>query len=209
MRKLVVGQVWYNLDFFRRHMDAETVHVKNVDDLTGLDLLVFWGGQDVHPALYKEKNEHSYCHDGLGRDKFESFIFNKALMYVPILGICRGAQLSCVLTGGKLWQDVSGHGRDHNIKLKDGTVIRANSSHHQMMIPSEETQVLATSEEVLSPYKKNALGKHKTEEPEPEICFNEAARCLMIQGHPEYDNSPLEFKELTFKLMKQYLGVGV
>lgn len=201
-----VGTVWFPTPFFADNLDAENVVVKTVDDLNGLDLLVFWGGGDVHPSLYREKNEHSYGMD-LNRDKFESFIFNKALLCVPILGICRGAQLSCVLTGGKLWQHVDNHGRDHNIVMKDGTVIKANSTHHQMMIPSKETEILATSEKVLSPLKKTQDGKKESNDPEPEICFNDAARCLMIQGHPEYHDSPAEFKKLTFSLLDKYLGV--
>lgn len=208
MSKLKIGTVWYPDTFFAKHLDAESRKVRSLDDIVGLDLLVFWGGQDVHPSLYKEKNEYSYCHGSVERDKFESFIFNKALMYVPIVGICRGAQLACVLTGGRLWQDVSGHGRNHTIKLQDGTVMMANSTHHQMMIPSAETEVLAVSEHVLSPTKKNALGEHVVDADEPEICFNDPARCLMIQGHPEYHDSPKGFQELTLQLVDKYLGVS-
>lgn len=208
MSKLRIGSVWYKDGFFSDALDAEQVLISKVDDLTGLDLLVFWGGQDIHPRMYKEKNEYSHVAGSLERDKWESFIFEKALMYVPIVGICRGAQLACVMTGGKLWQDVVGHGRDHNIKMADGTIVRANSTHHQMMIPSAETEVLAVSEEILSPTKYNEKGPHVVDADEPEICFNSLARCLMIQGHPEYGSSPKEFKELTLSLIDKYLGVS-
>ena len=56
------------------------------------DGLVLPGGLDVTPELFGFENKYSYCNKAL--DKFEIpvflYFFNKKL---PILGICRGAQL--------------------------------------------------------------------------------------------------------------------
>lgn len=76
-----------------------------------LDALVLQGGIDIHPQNYGQHNidPTRFKNDSL-RDAFEMKLIAKAIEFkIPILGICRGAQLLNVFFGGSLIQDVSGH----------------------------------------------------------------------------------------------------
>lgn len=90
------------------------------DDIAGrvvecLDGLVLTGGKDVDPALYGQ-DPHSATDDPAGsRDAWEVTLLRAALhRRIPVLGICRGAQVLNVALGGTLHQhlpDVIGHTR--------------------------------------------------------------------------------------------------
>lgn len=71
-----------------------------------LDGVVITGGHDVEPVLYKAAAEVKGHYDSV-RDAFESAIIDYALANdLPLLGICRGAQLLNVRLGGSLFQDL-------------------------------------------------------------------------------------------------------
>ena len=67
-----------------------------------LDGIIFIGGADIWPLLYDEnplKQTHIISYE---RDKFELEMFKRAYeMKLPILGICKGAQVINVALGGK------------------------------------------------------------------------------------------------------------
>ena len=70
------------------------------------DGVVVTGGHDVDPVLYAAEPEVEPRHDP-ARDAFESAIIDEALRRgVPLLGICRGAQLLNVRLGGTLFQEL-------------------------------------------------------------------------------------------------------
>ncbi len=74
---------------------------------THLDALVIGGGDDLYPALYNldPKPDYEYDHE---RDELEVAWLERAeALKLPILGICRGAQLINVRRGGTLHVDVS------------------------------------------------------------------------------------------------------
>jgi putative glutamine amidotransferase len=78
-------------------------------DVTALDGLVITGGHDVEPVLYKAAAEIEGKYDP-ERDAFEAGIIDQALLdRIPLLGICRGAQLLNVQLGGSLIQDLRKH----------------------------------------------------------------------------------------------------
>lgn len=71
--------------------------------------IVVTGGHDVEPVLYAAEPEVEANYDS-ERDAFESAIINKALeRHLPLLGICRGAQLLNVCKGGSLYQSLHDH----------------------------------------------------------------------------------------------------
>ena len=87
------------------------VHLRPGDsvDATALDGLVITGGHDVEPVLYKAAAEIEGKYDP-ERDAFEAGIIDQALQdHIPLLGICRGAQLLNVQLGGSLIQDLRKH----------------------------------------------------------------------------------------------------
>lgn len=72
-----------------------------------VDAVLLTGGGDVDPALYGEER-HPTVHDAEpGRDAFELQLARKAMEHdVPLLAICRGAQVLNVAAGGTLVQDI-------------------------------------------------------------------------------------------------------
>ncbi len=73
------------------------------EPLTGI---VITGGHDIEPVLYAAPPEVESRYDK-ARDAFESFMIDAALAAgLPLLGICRGAQLLNVRMGGSLFQEL-------------------------------------------------------------------------------------------------------
>ena len=83
--------------------------------LDGLDGLVITGGKDVDPACYGQAPHPMTDEPRTDRDAWEFALLNGALRRgMPVLGICRGAQVLNVALGGTLHQhlpDVLGHTR--------------------------------------------------------------------------------------------------
>ncbi|WP_262690193.1 gamma-glutamyl-gamma-aminobutyrate hydrolase family protein [Kordiimonas aestuarii] len=68
--------------------------------------LVVSGGADIDPTLYGQNNTHSVGLDPY-RDRLEAECVEMAFAAkLPVLGICRGAQMINIVRGGDLHQDV-------------------------------------------------------------------------------------------------------
>lgn len=73
------------------------------------DGVVITGGHDVEPVLYAAEPEVEPKYDS-ARDAFEMKIINDSLQRkLPLLGICRGAQLLNVCRSGSLFQQLHLH----------------------------------------------------------------------------------------------------
>lgn len=83
--------------------------------LDGLDGLIITGGRDVDPAAYGHGAHPSTDQPARDRDAWEFALLRGALARnMPVLGICRGAQVLNVALGGTLHQhlpDLLGHTR--------------------------------------------------------------------------------------------------
>lgn len=81
-------------------------------DLDSVDGVVLGGGDDISPELYAGLTDVSArldpCRDALERD----IIARAHDAHIPLLGICRGAQMLNVARGGTLHQDAHGTFRD-------------------------------------------------------------------------------------------------
>jgi len=81
--------------------------------LDGLDGLLITGGKDVDPAVYGQEPHPATDQPVSQRDAWEFALLRAALKrQLPVLGICRGAQVLNVALGGTLHQhlpDVIGH----------------------------------------------------------------------------------------------------
>ena len=131
---IVNGGLSYNKMFTNRGWEV-------TDQLMLADLVVFTGGADVWPKVYKSA-VHRRTSFNKVRDLAEIRMFNRALrLNKPMAGICRGGQFLNVMNGGKLFQDVDNHalmeGHDVYDTLND-RLINCSSTHHQMMIPNEK-----------------------------------------------------------------------
>lgn len=170
-------------------------------------LLVLHGGEDISPLIYGERSVYAQAADHLSRrDAAEiQFVEQARILGIPILGICRGAQLLCCLGGGSLWQDVSNHaGRNHELLFR-GETYWTNSVHHQMMRPTEDMEILAVSPN-RSPIKYDE-SEHEDLGDEPEIVYIPDLKALCVQGHPEWLGSTAPLVQITNQLMKEKFNV--
>lgn len=111
--------------------------------------MLFAGGEDVDPVYYGQAPHPTY-RGNRGRDRAEIALAKQALArHLPILAICRGAQLLNVVLGGTLVQDIPSQveeplahvgGVRHAVTLTPGTrlaglagtgTVDFNHYHHQ------------------------------------------------------------------------------
>lgn len=71
-----------------------------------LDGLIVGGGTDVHPDLYRGIPKADYPYDPARDDMEVQWLEMAMLTRIPILGICRGAQMLNVVRGGTLHLDI-------------------------------------------------------------------------------------------------------
>jgi hypothetical protein len=188
--------------------------------------MVIWGGADISPTIYGQK-PNMRCGQGENlseRDKVEVAVAYKAMeLQIPIIGICRGAQLVCALAGGSLVQHVDGHaGGYHPILTSDGETVNCPSLHHQMMYPWFTKEGAPVEHEMLAwspkPRSKVYLGEPDEESDdfegrsiilpghEPEVVWFPKTKSLAIQSHPEFIHDLKHpFIAYTNKLIRRYI----
>lgn len=89
-----------------------TVRVLEVSEspralVSAVDGVLLTGGGDVDPVFYGESRHETVADAEPGRDEFEIDLARRALAAdVPLLAICRGAQVLNVSAGGSLVQDI-------------------------------------------------------------------------------------------------------
>jgi putative glutamine amidotransferase len=72
-----------------------------------VDGILLTGGGDIDPAFYAEERHDTVEDAEPGRDEFEIDLAKRAMEAdVPLLAICRGAQVLNVAAGGTLVQDI-------------------------------------------------------------------------------------------------------
>ena len=192
------------------------------DSLKAPGILVIWGGSDIHPQLYNRPNQGSFVGNTLStRDQIESSLFSNAVQNnVPIVVVCRGAQLGCALSGGILVQHVGGHFRDHMMTTSDNKILITPSVHHQMMYPWSvpNHKLLAWSIRPRSSFYEGLTADELNQWPrkeykglveshqviEPEVVWFENTKCLAIQGHPEYLRATSPFNQYVYRLIRDF-----
>jgi putative glutamine amidotransferase len=177
------------------------------EELKPNDLLLVWGGEDISPALY----DKPLSRWGNGaprpsrRDAIEWGMMKKAKeIGVPIIGVCRGAQMLCALAGGTLYQHIMGHpGGRHTVTTIDGRELPTNSLHHQMMNPFDvKHEMLAWIRGNRTHYDvENAVPVPV----EPEFVYFPEVKGFAVQWHPEMMDSgaiatAFIFEEMTKRI---------
>lgn len=189
--------------------------IKSADELEkDTDLMILWGGEDISPAIYAQApiaTNSSGPRVPSPRDTDEMDCILKAVeMNIPIMGICRGAQLLCAYGGGELFQHVVGHAHGHHlVRTMDGLEFNVSSTHHQQMIPAEHHLMIAWSVDqgYGRVYNGTKYQNNYRELPEAEILYIPEFNAVAIQGHPEYLNRDHAFVKYTYKLLKEFFGL--
>lgn len=185
IKVFVVGKQKDYSDWIKDH-----VRVNSIKDC---DLVIFTGGEDVSPSIYGEKTG-KYTDFNTSRDLEEMGYFDLAKQEgKPMLGICRGSQFLCVMSGGRLVQHQENNEAVHPIVTSDGSIVLITSSHHQAQFPYEmdkKAYKLLAWTEGISKMHWDGDNKEISKEPfkEAEIVFYPTTNCLGIQGHPEWQS---------------------
>lgn len=214
---LVLGGPDYQTLFESDGWDVTTKYkaAKNVD------LVCFSGGTDINPSIYNQPRHHRTQYSDLTRDRQELAIFQKCVKHdVPMVGICRGAQLLCALSGGSLIQHATNHDTWHTCYLPIiGKDITVSSSHHQMMFPWDVDHIMIGYARGRSTCYQGADEKGTTDitHPsmfgddegiiEPEIVYFPETRALCHQPHPEWMQDESEYRQFFFETIDTFLEI--
>ena len=189
------------------------------------NVIVLWGGEDINSWIYREKHWQTGLEHPMSRRDAREFniVFDAKAKGIPIIAVCRGAQLMTAIAGGKLIQHVYHHaGQHHEIKTDDGRVMLANSYHHQMCYLEGgangdgrvDHELIAWSHPNRSSIYYGSEGTYSPELPatrelgwrEPEVFWLPAWKALCIQGHPEYRSDGVaEYEDYCCELVKKYI----
>lgn len=169
-------------------------------------MLVIWGGADINSIYYKHP-KHSTTWPGGLRDRLEWTLMNEAKdRGIPIMGVCRGAQMLCALAGGFLIQDVENHVGQHEVVTHDGNSFDVNSIHHQMMcmveMPEDTYELLAWREGRSGApygYKDDKWFTPDENWKEPEFVYFPKINGYAVQWHPEAMRSESEATQYILK----------
>lgn len=174
--------------FDKMGLFSEHITAKVPDDLEAGGCLVVWGGGDISPSLYgREVGRDTNASATLShRDHAEWELMKRAKeLEMPIIGICRGAQMLCALAGGFLIQDVTNHTSGHKVKTKEGEEFHVSSLHHQMLYPFEVDHEMVAWSDSLSRHYKD-VNEDITVPLEPEFVYFPKEKGIAIQWHPEF-----------------------
>lgn len=178
---------------------TKEIVVEHVESYKEYDYILFDGGADVSPDLYKEK-QHPETQTNFARDLLEKSIYlqflNKRTKY---LGICRGNQFLNVMSGGTLIQHLPDYhlmqDYKHNVficpdtelslytEFNQSRYMQVNSTHHQAIKTLGENSVVTLIDE------RGVIEGFETKD----------GKIHAVQCHPEF----LDFKMATTLL--QYL----
>ena len=211
----LIGTAWLKPDY-RSALERAGARIRELtpgDPLPGsladCDGLLLTGGVDVEPALYGEERHPTVETDDT-RDSYELALAREALERdLPVLAICRGAQVLNVAAGGTLIQDIPtsmpgaaehqiGQPKNavaHEVAVESGTclaqllerrldrrrTIPVNSRHHQSVKQVAPAFVVSATapDGVIEAIEKPA-----------------AQFCIGVQWHPENFWQTGEFREL-------------
>lgn len=169
----------------------KTGKFKEVPTQEEAEFVIWTGGGDINPAIYGQNSIEKSPHYNKERDTRETNEWERRTGKQKFIGICRGFQMLNIVNGGSLYQDCNNHNTSsHKVTYFDprqgGTSTWiVNSIHHQMIIPSHHTTVVARAEEAT--YVKNHKGIKQPipiEELDPEIAWFPAG--FGVQFHPEW-----------------------
>lgn len=189
------GRVGLNAQYVTKHTE------RYGDNVAGV---IIGGGDDIGPELYGLPVPEDKRYDR-ERDQLELKIIERALLsQVPLLGICRGAQLINVVLGGTLFKDIRPM-REHTpnkwsiLPIKDvqlyrhtqlgsllsRDVFRVNSLHNQAIDKlGAGLQLAATDKDGFT----------------QAVELREANFVVGVQWHPEY----LPYKKTQRQLMNAF-----
>jgi len=184
------------------HIIRLSYQLNNISQVADCQGIILTGGEDVHPKFYNKLDYLPILNPNqidVNRELFDLKIIASVFQFKkPLLGICRGLQITNVALGGSLIPDIPSvfgnlqhgkiEGKDqlHEVNIIQGTSIQnittqttgiVNSAHHQS---ADEIGVglIATA------YSSTNTNKKIIEALEWELPENKSW-LLLVQWHPE------------------------
>lgn len=183
---------------------------KNTEEFKKLDLIMFTGGEDVHPYLYGGI-EGGVSGVNLERDKLEMSIFGLAVKHgIKVTGICRGFQFINVMCGGEMYQHINHHaGMRHEAEFPAlGKTLMVTSTHHQLVKPDwgEALPVAWSSPNLSDIYIGPDCEKVDGPEKEIESAVFPNYGAFGVQFHPEMMGLMEPARQLYMVLVEAFLN---
>ncbi|MCX8035285.1 MAG: gamma-glutamyl-gamma-aminobutyrate hydrolase family protein [Candidatus Dojkabacteria bacterium] len=161
------------------------------------DGILLTGGSDIDPQLYNRERHEKTVMKEPQRDIFEISLVQKAMSArIPILGICRGAQILAVANGGELYQHIlditdTKHGADDYDDLfkpefRHKVFVQKDSKVFEI-IKTEEIEITSAHHQAVKNPGKNMRIVGTTADGITEIIEHEDKDyfCIGFQGHIE------------------------
>lgn len=159
-----------------------------------LDGIIFSGGADLHPKHYGGEASHAEVQQADNpRDSFELTLIKQAVAIpsLPILGICRGAQVLNVALGGTLFEHLFDHidndihrpegggWTTHDVAVSPGSKLHVAMGVEHVHTVSGHHQALAR---IAAPLKVVARAEERVVEAVEHVSH---PWCIAVQWHPE------------------------
>jgi putative glutamine amidotransferase len=139
VKRPLIGVAWPREDYLSaleragadvRQLNPETDELPGAID--GCDGVLLTGGEDVDPAEYGETERHPTVELAPVRDRYELRLARLALERdLPLLAICRGAQVLNVAAGGTLIQDIPSQ---HPTQIAHSITFPKNRAVHDVAV---------------------------------------------------------------------------
>lgn len=176
-----------------------------------IDGLILSGGHDVDPHLYHEQPEQKLGTTWPARDHFDMTLLAIAEeRKIPVLGICRGAQIINVAHGGSLYQDIS-YCEGKTLRHDQGRTPSLPTHGMQVVKNSHLAEVLGKTDFLVNSFHhqliKDVAPDLKAVASSPdgvvEGLENESGNVLAVQWHPEmlHRNPDVAFMNNLFKFV--------
>lgn len=177
------------------------------EQLLNVQGLILSGGHDVDPHNYGEEPKQKLGDIWPQRDKFDMQLLKLAEENkIPVLGICRGAQIINVYHGGTLYQDLSyrkektlKHNQNQTPTLLTHTVKTVAGTKIAKLLGREEMQTNSFHHQLIKDVAQNFKVSAHCVDGVVEAIENEDATVIAVQWHPEMLHRVVPYQNNLFK----------
>lgn len=185
-----------------------------LDSPDRVKLVVFTGGEDIHPSLYNGRDDYGLCFSRLKRDILEKDIFGFCRRHdIKMTGICRGLQLLNVMAGGFMYHHLKNHGLMgfHNVYFPHiDNVLQVTSTHHQLVGLTDGSLPIAWAQPSRSPIYVGPNGElNNIPDHEIEAAVFPNINAMGVQYHPEIMWDSYKGRKHYVMMMRDFINLDM